>query len=166
MFAQAVASADDGLPMVIFAWTPSLYVTKLRPGDNVYWMGVDNVVDDSNPLGLEGGEAWSQLGPDGQPVKAKLGAELCPAVVDAADGLCQLGWIVHDIQVTANNDFLAANPAAEALFEAVTLSVSDVSLANVAQDDDGEDPRDIAAQWIADNRGLVDEWIAAALAAA
>ena len=47
----------------------------------------------------------------------------------------------------------------------VTLSVIDVSLANVAQGD-GEDPRDIAIQWIADNRGLVDEWIAAALAAA
>ncbi len=165
MFAQAVDSADDGKPMVMYTWTPTAYLTQLRPGDNVYWMGVENVIDESNPLGLEGGEAWSQLGPDGQPVNAKLGAELCPAAADSADGLCQLGWIAADILVTANNDFLAANPAAEALFDAVTLSVIDVSLANVAQGD-GEDPRDIAIQWIADNRGLADEWIAAALAAA
>ena len=98
-------------------------------------------------------------------MNAKLAAELCPAAADAADGLCQLGWIAADILVTANNDFLAANPAAEALFDAVTLSVIDVSLANVAQGD-GEDPRDIAAQWLSDNRSLADEWIAVALAAA
>ena len=165
MFAQAVDSANDGIPMVMYTWTPTAYLTQLNPGDNVYWMGVDNVIDDSNPLGLEGGEAWSQLGPDGQPVNAKIGAELCPAAADAADGLCQLGWIAADILVTANNDFLAANPAAEALFAAVTLSVIEVSLANVAQGD-GEDPRDIAAQWLSDNRSLADEWIAAALAAA
>ena len=78
MFAQAVDSADDGLPMVMYTWTPTAYLTQLRPGDNVYWMGVENVIDDSNPLGLEGGEAWSQLGPDGAPVNAKLAAELCP----------------------------------------------------------------------------------------
>ena len=41
----------------------------------------------------------------------------------------------------------------------------DVSLANVAMGE-GESPSDLAVQWIADNRDLVDEWIAAALAAA
>ena len=68
-------------------------------------------------------------------------------------------------QVGDNSDFLAANPAAEVLFEAVKLSVIDVSLANVAMGW-GKSPTDLAAQWIADNRDLVDEWITAARAAA
>ena len=32
------------------------------------------------------------------------------AAADNADGLCPIGWIAADILVTANNDFLAANP--------------------------------------------------------
>ena len=93
---------------------------------------------------------------------AAIGADHCPSAADNPDGLCPIGWVVHDIQVTANNDFLAANPAARALFEAVRLSVIDVSLAQVAVRD-GESPSDVATRWIAANRDLVDEWIAAAL---
>ena len=74
------------------------------------------------------------------------------------------GW-GNIAQITADSDFLAANPTAKALFEAVKLSVIDVALANVAQDQ-GETPTDLATQWIADNRALVDEWITAAIAAA
>ena len=165
MFAQAVDSADDGVPMVAYTWTPTRYLTQLRPGDNVYWMGVDAVLDDSNPLGLEGGEEWNQLGSDGQPLNAPISEEVCPAAGGSADGLCQLGWIAADILVTARNEFLAANPAAEALFEAVTLSAIDAALAHADQGNDIH-PRDIAIQWIADNRDLVDGWLAAAHAAA
>ena len=57
-----------------------------------------------------------------------------------------------------------ANPAARALFEAVRLSLIDVSVANSAMGV-GELASDLATQWIADNRDLVDEWIAAARAA-
>ena len=59
---------------------------------------------------------------------------------------------------------MAANPAARALFAAVRLSVIDVSVANLAFVG-GERPTDLATQWIADNRDLVDGWIAAARAA-
>ena len=50
-------------------------------------------------------------------------------------------------------------------FIAVELTVLEVSLAHIAMDQ-GVDPDDLAAQWIEDNRDRVDEWIAAALAAA
>ena len=46
--------------MVAYTWTPSAYITELRLGDNVYWIGVDDVLDDSNPVGQEGGEEHSQ----------------------------------------------------------------------------------------------------------
>ena len=164
MFAQAVDSANEGVPMVAYTWTPSAYITELRPGDNVYWAGVGAILDDSNPANQEGGAEHDQRG-DGSGGFAAIGPDQCPAAADNADGLCPIGWIAADILITANNEFLAANPAAAALFEAVKLSVIDVSLANVEQGE-GASPTDLATQWLADNRALADEWIAAALAAA
>jgi glycine betaine/proline transport system substrate-binding protein len=160
MFAQAVDNANNDIPMVVYTWTPSAYITELRPGDNVYWMGVDDVIDDSNPTGVDGGENHDQ-----RPGTAAIGEDRCPAAADTGDGLCPIGWEAADIIVTANNDFLAANPAAQALFESVKLSVIDVSLANVAQGE-GATPAELAAEWIADNRDQVDTWLEAAKAAA
>ena len=110
MFAQAVANVDEGVPMVMFTWTPSSYITRLRPGDNVYWMGVDDILDDSNPADQEGGEAHSQRGTDGTGGYASIGPDQCTSAADQENGKCKIGWITYDIQVTANNDFLAANP--------------------------------------------------------
>jgi glycine betaine/proline transport system substrate-binding protein len=158
MMAEAVTKADAGEPMVIYTWTPSAYITNLIPGDNVVWLAVDEVLDDSNPLGLEGGEEYSQL--PGQ--AGGMPPEQCPAAAES--DTCQLGWIAADIQVTGNSEWLAANPSAAALLDAVVLSVIDVSLQNVAQDG-GETPEDLAAQWLVDNRAQADEWLAAARAA-
>ena len=165
MFAQAIDAANEGLPMVIYMWTPSAYITQLRPGDNVYWIGVEEILDDSNPTGFEGGEEHSQRGADGSGGYAAIGPELCPAAADHPDGLCPIGWIAADVVVTANTEFLNANPAAEALFKAVRLSVIEVSLANVAQGE-GASIEDLAATWIVDNRETVDAWLDAARAAA
>ena len=164
VFAQAVANVNEDVPMVLYAFTPSEYIVKLRPGDNVYWLGVDDILDDSNPANKDGGEKHDQRGADGSGGYAAIGPDRCPAAADNPDGLCPIGWVASDILVTANNDFLAANPAAQALFEAGTLSMIDVSLAYMAMDE-GENPTDLATQWIADNRDRVDEWIHAALAA-
>jgi glycine betaine/proline transport system substrate-binding protein len=83
-------------------------------------------------------------------------------------GTCQLGWIAADILVTANTEFAEANPAANALFEQVQMSVIDVSLANVAQAggaDTNEAIQGLASDWIAENRDTVDGWLDAARAA-
>lgn len=169
MWAEATAKVNAGEAAVAYTWTPSAYITQLRPGDNVYWLAVEEVLDDSNPAGLEGGEALDQrfYASTGEPVMLDIPAEQCPAA--AVDGFCQLGWVPADIQVTANKDWLAANPAAAELLRAAKLSVIDVSLANVEQEsgmDTEAEIAQLAAGWIADNRGLVDEWVAAAMAAA
>ena len=157
MWAQATDMVNEGLPVVAYTWTPSAYITTIRPGDNAYWLGMDYILDDSNPNNQEGGEGWDQ-----RPGTAAIGEDMCPA--RSADGLCPIGWAAADIQAAANNDFLAANPAAEELFLQIKLSVMDVSLANVEQAA-GADPRDLAAGWIADNRDKVDGWLDAARAA-
>ena len=157
MWAQATDMVNEGLPVVAYTWTPSAYITTIRPGDNSYWLGMEYILDDSNPNEQDGGEGWDQ-----RPGTAAIGEAMCPA--RSADGLCPIGWAAADIQAAANNDFLAANPAAEELFKQIKLSVMDVSVANVAQSA-GASPIDLAAEWIADNRDKVDPWLEAARAA-
>ena len=164
MFARAVDKVNEGMPIVLYAWTPSAYITQLRPGDNVYWMGVEDILDGSNPADLVGGENHSQRSADGTGGFAVISSDQCPSAADQPDGKCPIGWVGADIRVTANTAFLEANPAARALFEAVELRIFDVSLANV-QLEHGAHPDDLAAQWIADNRNRVDTWLAAARAA-
>ena len=130
----------------------------LRPGDNVVWLAVDDVIDDSNPLGLPGGEHHDQ-----RPGTASIGSESCPAAT--ADGACRLGFVANDIAVTANGDFLAANPAARALFEQVKISVIDVSSQSLRYEHGENTTADVerhAAEWIAANRNLADQWLGAA----
>jgi glycine betaine/proline transport system substrate-binding protein len=157
MFAEASTKADAGEPMVIYTWTPSAYITQLRPGDNVIWLEVEDVIDDSNPLGVEGGEEHDQT-----PGTAGIGPEQCPG---SEDGVCQLGWIAADIQATANTEWLDANPAAKSLLEQFQMDVVEVSLMNVDMAD-GADPATLAEDWIVLNRDLVDEWLETARAAA
>jgi glycine betaine/proline transport system substrate-binding protein len=157
MWAQATDMVNEGLPVVAYTWTPSAYITTIRPGDNAYWIGMDYILDDSNPNDQDGGEAWDQ-----RPGSAAIGEDMCPA--RNAEGLCPIGWAAADIQAAANNDFLAANPAAEELFKLIVLSVMDVSVANVEQAA-GADPKDLAADWIASNRDKVDPWLDAARSA-
>ena len=157
MWAQATDMVNEGLPVVAYTWTPSAYITTIRPGDNSYWIGMDYILDDSNPNDQDGGEGWDQ-----RPGTAAISEEMCPA--RSADGLCPIGWAAADIQAAANNDFLADNPAAEELFKQIVLSVMDVSVANVEQSA-GADPKDLAAAWIADNRDKADAWLEAARSA-
>ena len=157
MFAEASSRIDEGEPVVLYTWTPSSYITQVRPGDNVMWIGVEEVLDDSNPLGREGGEKLDQ-----RPGLASLDSDTCLYIV--AEG-CQLGWAATDILVTARNDLLQDHPVAKKLFEVVKLNVVDVSLQIVSQSD-GASPDDLATQWIIDNSNLVEGWLAEARAAA
>ena len=157
MVAEAVGRAADGLPFIIYTWTPSAYVTQLIPGDNAMWLAMeaDSVLDGSITPEFD-------QRVDGVAVPAALGTDTCSA------DPCHLGWVAADIQVSANNEFLAANPAAEALLEQVKISVIDVALQNVLYDGGQNTTEDVnghAADWIADNRAQVDEWIATAIAA-
>ncbi len=157
MFAEAVAKVAAGDPMVAYTWTPTTHITQLRPGDNVYWLAVEDVIDDSNPTGIQGGE-----GHDQRPGTADIAAESCPAAADA--GTCQLGWVVTDIQVTANTEWLNATPYAAELLCAVTLPVIDVSLASSEQANAGDAATEVfiaglASDWIANNRDTVDGWL-------
>jgi len=134
MFAEFLDKAKAGEPAIIYTWAPTSYLAQAVPGDITMWLSVDeaSVLDDSNPLGNEGGE------------------EYCQRCNDSI-GYSGLG-----------EDRLAENPAAEALFYEFAPPLIDLAIAGVALDNsDGAqaDVEAIAAGWIADNRDLVDGWL-------
>lgn len=166
MFAQFVDLVRADQPAIIYTWTPASYVTQTVPGVDVYWLSVEeaSILDDSNPLGLDGGENHAQVGEDEDGPFAPFtgfGPDTC---TQGPDG-CNLGWNAADIQVTANSDFAAANPNLIAMFEQMRPSPIDISIAQVEQtngDGSQADVQRIAGDWIANNRDIVEGWLAIA----
>jgi len=154
MFAQFLDLVADDKPAIIYTWTPSAYVTQAVPGADVYWLSIDpeSLLDDSNPLGDDGGENYAQPDPF-----TGFGAEFC---TQGPDG-CNTGWEAADIQVTANKTWAEENPHLIAMFETMRPSVVDISIAQVEQaggDESQSDVIRIAGEYIAANRDLVDSW--------
>ncbi len=157
LFAEFVNRVSSGEPAVIYTWTPSSYVVEMVPGVDVYWLSVeeDSVLDDSNPLEKSGGESHSQ------------GDGFRDAPADTCTQPCQLGWEAADIQVSARIDLLEGDPFLHSLLENIRPSILDISILQVAQTNgDGSEAhvQQLAAEWMADNAGLVTDWIAAASA--
>lgn len=143
-FADSVGRLRRGEPILQFIWTPGSFTAQLVPGQDVIWLSVDN------PL-------------PGQQGTAALPADQCPAQP------CQLGFAPVTIRVVASADFLEANPAATTLFGLVRIPAEYVYALHLDFHYGSFTKADVqsaAAQWIADNRGAVDEWLAAARAAA
>ena len=146
MFAEFVNRVRAGQAAVIFTWTPSSYVVEMVPGEDVYWLSVENnsIFDD----GLYSGWAAGQSQGDGfrnctQP--------------------CQTGWKEADIQVSARIDVLEADPYLHALLEQIRPSIYDISILQVAQTSgDGSEAHVqwLAAEWMQSNESLVASWIA------
>ncbi len=154
MVDNAVTAVDANQPILQYTWSPSGYLTRLRPGDNALWLSIgtrENMPDGSITPDFDFN--------DGEPA-ALAGA--------CTSDPCWLGWPAADIQVTARNAFLEANPSARVLFEQAQLKVLDVALANVKYDSGEESEEDLARhaqEWITENRATVDGWLAAARAA-
>lgn len=162
---QYGASVDDavqkiaaGDPVVIYTWGPTDHLNRLGLGDSVVWLAVENVLDDSNPAGIEGGENLDQ-----RPGRSEIDESECPAAADM-DGICQLGWLSNNIQVTANIDWLKANPNAAELLCVVQLPLDDVlqAIAEISKADAESREAAVvkqASNWITENRMKVDEWL-------
>ncbi len=165
MFAEFLVKAQAGEPAIIYTWTPTSYLAQAIPGETTMWLSVanDSVLDDSNPLGADGGEAYCQR--CGESVGyTGLGEDTC---LQGPDG-CQVGWEAADIEITANKDWLANEPVAREMFNQFKPPLIDLAIAGIALDaSDGSDAAvgKIADDWIAENRDLADSWIEAAVAA-
>lgn len=138
IIADTIARHSEGKSVIYYTFTPYWVSGLLVPGDNVQWLEVP----------------YSSL-PDDRTDNTVFEGK-------------NLGFAVNSLRVVANNAFLAANPAAAKLFELAVLDINDVSAQNLTMRDGEDDIDDIARhvdEWIAANRDLFDNWLAAARAA-
>jgi glycine betaine/proline transport system substrate-binding protein len=139
IIADAIARAGNGEPILYYTWTPYWVSGALVPGEDVEWLSVPYT---SLPDGVEANTEF-----DGK----------------------NLGFAVDAMYILARDEFLEANPAAAALFEAAEIDVNDISAQNklMADGEDGSDEIDAHVDaWIAENRAEYDSWLEAARAAA
>lgn len=149
-FADALARYRNGEPVAFYTWVPNFTILELVPGEDVMWINVPEIVPGEGQEGFE---------------DAMIAEELEGAVTSPI----RLGFVIGDWNIVANDPFLAENPAAEALFERVRMSIEDLSsmTARITQGENSdEDIRAMAQEWIEDNRAEVDEWLQAARDAA
>ncbi|WP_420446066.1 glycine betaine/L-proline ABC transporter substrate-binding protein ProX [Candidatus Poriferisodalis sp.] len=145
LFAESQASFTGGGPVLQYVWTPTAFVGKLVPGRDVLWLAIEPA------QALEGQDGVSAVG-DG-----------------CTNDPCSTMFTPSDIVVTANIEFLNANPAAASLlknFELDPLAVAVQAVAIDAGANSNEQIATAAADWISANRDVIDPWIEAALAAA
>lgn len=142
LMVDTIARVERGEPVLYYTWTPNWTVGALVPGEDVVWI-----------------EAPSPPGED----------TVVAAVPGCVTDPCEMGFPPNNLQVVANNDFLAENPAAARLFELIEIPVGDINAQNLLMNDGENTQADIerhADEWIAENRELVDGWIQEAIAAA
>ena len=81
----------------------------------------------------------------------------------------KLGFVVSDIQIVANKEFMAKNPAATKFFELVKLDLLDISKQNTKMNDGEKSQKDIerhVEEWIAENTSTWNGWLEEARKAA
>lgn len=145
--ADAIAAYQNGESILFYTWAPNWTVHELMPGEDVVWIEVPHI---SLPADLV------QLAD----AAARSGVEGC------VNDPCQLGFPASDIVPVVNSAFLNDNPAVRALLEAAQMPVGDINAQNAVMNAGDTDIKKHAAEWIAENRAQVDEWLAAARAAA
>jgi glycine betaine/proline transport system substrate-binding protein len=139
IIADTIARNASGENVLYYTWTPYWVSGVLVPGVDVEWLAVP----------------YTSL-PDGATGNTEFNGK-------------NLGFAVDSIRIVATDDFLAANPAAEKLFELAKLDINDISAQNkkVADGEDGSDAIDgHVSDWIAAHQADYDSWLAAARAAA
>lgn len=147
--ADAISRYEEGKPIFFYTWTPNWTVGMLKPDEDVVWLQVS---EPALPEDQKEMEPFTTI----------------PGVRGCADDPCRMGWPANDIQIVANNAFLEANPAARALFEAMSIPLEDIFEQNARMYQGESKPADLerhASEWIAAHQAEFDGWVEAAKAA-
>lgn len=148
--ADALARYQAGEPAFFYTWAPNWTIFKFKPGKDVVWMNVPEII----PTEAQ---------------KPQADRLTVSGVVGAVSDPVKLGFVVADIQVVANKKFLAANPAAKAFFKVFTLPLGDINEQNTKMQNGEKSTKDIdrhVKEWIKKNQVQWDGWLEAARNAA
>lgn len=146
-FADLLARYRNGKPVAFYTWTPNFTIFKLVPGKDVVWINVPKPVQLS-PTQEKGGFSKKDL--------------IVSGLKGAVSDPIRMGFVANDISVVANNDFLQANPAAQKLFQEVSIPLKDIShmTARILNGKDShEEIQGMAKDWISDHQDEVKGWL-------
>ncbi len=131
--AAAMASYKSGEPIFFYTWAPNWTIFKLKPGEDVMWINVPEIIPKES----------QKVAVDRMTVSGIAGAVSDPV---------KLGFVVSDIQIVANKKFIDKNPAAKKFFEVFKLDLIDINEQNTRMNEGEKSQKDIERH--------VDEWIA------
>jgi len=149
--ADAIARYQAGESIFFYTWTPNWTVGILEPGVDVVWLSVP----------------FSSLPEEQQQYEDQTTVSGLAGAAGGQDPI-DLGFPANDIRPVANSEFLDANPAIRALFEAVSIPLEDIFAQNALMFEGEDREADIighAEAWIEENRSDYDSWIQQAMAA-
>jgi len=148
--ADTLARYQQGEPIFFYTWAPNWTVGKLKPGEDVMWINVPEIIPNESQKKNE--DLMTLTGIEG-------------TVTDE----WKSGYVATDIRAVANKKFMAANPAAAKFLEVFSLPVSDINAQNVKMQDGEKSESDIeqhVQDWIKANQDKWNGWLAEARAAA
>jgi glycine betaine/proline transport system substrate-binding protein len=148
--AAALGAYKNGEPVFFYTWTPNWTVYKFKPGEDVMWINVPEI----NPNEAQ---------------KPYVDRMTATGVAGAVSDPVKLGFVVSDIRIVANKEFLAKNPAARRFFEVFTLPLMDINAQNTRMNEGEKSQRYITKhvdEWIQNNQATWDGWLAEARRAA
>jgi glycine betaine/proline transport system substrate-binding protein len=148
--ASALGTYKSGGPVFFYTWAPNWTIFKLKPGKDVVWINVPEIIPS---------EAQA-------PAKDRMTVS---GIEGAVTDPIKLGFVVSDIQIVANKEFLKKNPAAKTFMEEFTLSLNDINEQNTRMNEGEKSERDIAKhvdEWIAKNKQTWNTWLTKARNAA
>ncbi len=148
--ADALARYGEGQPIFFYTWTPNWTVFKLKPGEDVVWINVPEIVPKEGQEGLE---------------DAMIAEGLTGTVTDP----CKMGFVANDIRVVANKQFLEENPAVKTMFSMMSVPLEDIAAQNNLMfkgENKQEDIERHVTEWIEKNKAEYTSWLEAAKASA
>ena len=137
IISDAIERFRAGKSILYYTWTPLWLSGTLVPGKDVTWLTVE---------------------------KTALPEEQKDANTTVA-GIGNLGFSVNTQHIIVDPAFLAKNPAAKKLFEAMEIPIDDINAENLLihkGEDKEADVRRHATDWIKAHQSLWDGWIAEA----
>ncbi len=141
--AAALGSFKAGEPVFFYTWAPNWTIFKLKPGKDVMWINVPKIIPKESQAPAV--ERMTQSG-----------------IVGAVSDPIKLGYVVSDIRIVANKQFMAKNPAAAKFFELFRVPLSDINEQNTRMNEGEKSQKDIqkhVKEWISNNKATWDGWL-------
>lgn len=141
--ASALARYKNNEPIFFYTWAPNWTIFKLKPGEDVMWINVPEIIPKESQ-------------------KSAVARMTVSDIDGAVSNPVKLGFVVSDIRVVANKKFISKNPAAKKFFEVFTLPLIDINEQNTRMNSGEKSQKEIERhvdEWIVKNKEKWEGWL-------